>query len=94
MASRRSGFGRYFVVITGLVLTLGGVAAAALFLTAAGEGLGAQATAMLAATIIGLGGGLYLLVASARWRGGMLEAAPTTAGRATYRSRFHRGRRA
>jgi hypothetical protein len=90
----RSGLGRYFVVITGLVLTLGGVAAAALFLTAAGQGLGAQSGALAVATLVGLGGGLYLLVASARRRGGMLDSEPTTAERRTYWSRYRRGRRA
>ncbi len=90
MARTRSGLGRYFVVVAGLVLTLGGVAAAALFITAAGEGLGAQAAALAVATIAGLGGGLLLLVISARRRGGMLDAEPTAAERTTYRARYRR----
>lgn len=93
MARTRAGVGRYFVVITGLVLTLGGVAGLALFLTAAGEGLGAQSTALAVATIAGLGGGMALLVVSARRRGGMLDADATPAQRATYRERYRsRGR--
>jgi predicted membrane-bound spermidine synthase len=88
VAPIRSGLGRYFVIVTGLVLTLGGVAAAALFLTSAGEGLVAQAVIMGAATIAGLGGGMALLVASARRRGGMLTAEPTGVERATYWARY------
>jgi hypothetical protein len=83
--------GRYFVVITGLVLTLGGVAALALFLTAAGSGLGAQTVALAIATLVGLGGGMALLRASARRRGGMLDAEPTAGQRVTYWARW-RGR--
>jgi len=80
--------GRYFVVITGLVLTLGGVAALALFLTAAGAGFGLQAVALAVATIVGLGGGIALLMASARRRGGMLDAEPTAGERTTYWARY------
>ena len=90
MARARSGLGRYFVVITGLVLTLGGVAGLALFITAAGEGLGAHAIALAVATIAGLGGGMALLIVSARRRGGMLDAEATPGQRATYWARYRR----
>jgi hypothetical protein len=84
MARARSGVGRYFVVITGLVLTLAGVAALALFLSAAGAGAGMRAVALGVAAVIGLGGGIALLTMSARRRGGMLDDEPTTGERVTY----------
>jgi hypothetical protein len=97
VAKTRSGVGRYFVIIIGLVLTLGGVACLALFLTAAGAGAGLQAVVLAIATLAGLGGGMTLLTLSARRRGGMLDADPTPAERRTYwaryRHRLWRGRR-
>jgi hypothetical protein len=92
VVSTRSGLGRYFVTVTGLVLTLGGVAAGAIFIAAAGEGLVAQAVVLGVATIAGLGGGMALLVVSARRRGGMLASAPTPGERADYVWRYRRGR--
>jgi hypothetical protein len=83
------------VVITGLVLILGGVACLALFLTAAGATTagaeaGVQTVALAVATLAGLGGGAALLTLSARRRGGMLDADPTAAERSTYWARYRR----
>ena len=84
--------GRYFVIIIGLVLTLGGVACLALFLTAAGAGAGLHAVVLAIATLAGLGGGMTLLTLSARRRGGMTPAERRTYW-ARYRHRLWRGRR-
>ena len=92
--------GRYSVLIVGLMLVLGGVAALGIFLVAAGSHLGAQAAILALASVCLFTAGFVLLIRSVRRRGGLLDAAPTTAERDTYaaqhptsvRSRFSRMR--
>jgi hypothetical protein len=100
MSSQRTGAARYWVLITGLVLVLGGLATLGIFLVAAGEQLTAQA-AILASASAGLfTAGFVLLTRSAKRRGGLLDAAPTAAERviyhaehtANFRPRWPRGR--
>ena len=51
---------------------------------------GADASSLAVATIAGLGGGMALLIVSARRRGGMLDAEATPGQRATYWARYRR----
>lgn len=84
MSSQRAGVGRYSVLIVGLILVLGGVATLGIFLVAAGAHLAAQA-AILALASAGLfTAGFVLLTRSAKRRGGLLAAEPTTAERVIY----------
>jgi hypothetical protein len=88
MTSRRPGIARYRIVLIGLVLVIGGVAAAGCFLTAAGRHSIAGALVLGAlAGIISLTG-VVMLWASARRRGGLLSAKPTAAQRRVYRRMY------
>jgi hypothetical protein len=91
MSSQRAGVGRYFVLIVGLVLVLGGVATLAIFLVAAGEHLTAQAAIVALASVCLFTSGFVLLTRSVRRRGGLLDAEPTTAERAIYDAEHPRG---
>jgi hypothetical protein len=84
MSSQRAGAGRYSVLITGLVLVLGGVATLGIFLVAAGEHLGAQAAILASASAALFTAGFVLLARSAKRRGGLLDAEPTPAERVIY----------
>jgi hypothetical protein len=76
MTSSRSGIARYRVVLIGLVLVIGGVAAAGCFLTAAGRhSIGGAIVLGVLAGIILLTG-VLMLWARARRRGGLLSAKP------------------
>ena len=91
MSSQRGGVGRYSVLIVGLILVLGGVATLATFLAAAGAHLSAQAAILALASVCLFTVGFVLLTRSVRRRGGLLDATPTTAERATYHA-SHRAR--
>lgn len=84
MSSQRAGAGRYWVLISGLVLVLGGLATLGIFLVAAGEQLTAQAAILASASAALFIAGFVLLTRSAKRRGGLLDAEPTPAERVTY----------
>jgi hypothetical protein len=90
MTSSRTGLGRYRIVLIGLVLLVGGVAAAGCFLTAAGRHSIAGALVLGALAGIFLLTGVVILLRSARRRGGVLSAKPTKAQRRVY-WRMYRG---
>jgi hypothetical protein len=90
MSSGRSGLGRYRIVYAGVVLVLGGVAALGMFLVAAGNGSVAGALTLGLVALACLAGGATLVRVSARRRGGVLSADPTSAQRRRYR-RTYRG---
>jgi hypothetical protein len=90
MTSSRSGIGRYRVIVVGLVLMVGGVAALGCFLTAAGDHSTTGAIVLGALAGVLFIGGFVLLRVSARRRGGVLSADPTPAERRVYR-RMYRG---
>jgi len=93
MTSNRSGIARYRAVLIGLVLVIGGVAAAGCVLTAAGRHsiAGAIVLGVLAGVILLTG--VVMLWASARRRGGLLSAKPTAAQRRVYRRMYRNPRR-
>jgi hypothetical protein len=84
MSSQRVGAGRYSVLIVGLMLVLGGVAALGIFLVAAGEHLTAQAAILALASALCFTAGFVLVTRSAKRRGGVLDAEPTPAERLMY----------
>ena len=91
MANVRRGIGRDVVLMSGLVVVLGGVAAFGVFLVAAGEELAAQAVLLGSGAAACFAIGFVVLTRAAKRRGGMLSAEPTAAQRRAYRSR-HRSR--
>jgi hypothetical protein len=80
----RKGFERYRTIFIGIVLVLAGIAAAGCFLAAAGRGSAVGAVILSVAAAVLLLGGLGLLAAGSRARGGMLWAAPTASERRHY----------
>ena len=97
MSGQRTGMGRYWVIIIGLVAVLCGVTTLGGFLAAAGEHLNAEAIALGSASAGCFGVGLLLLMRSVQRRGGLLDAQPTAAERVTYSrehpTRFHPAKR-
>jgi hypothetical protein len=88
MSSQRAGAGRYSVLIVGLVLVLGGVAALGTSLVAAGEHLTAQASILASVSALCFLAGFVLLTRSAKRRGGVLGAEPTPAERVMYNAEY------
>lgn len=92
MASSRSGIAQYRFIFVGVLLVFGGLAALGVFLVAAGEGSIAP-TVILGLVAAGcLIGGISLVAASARRRGGLLSAEPTRAERRQYRLQYRQRR--
>lgn len=89
---RRTGLQNYGPVFIGLVMILGGVAAAGCFLAAAGGGSTAGAVVLGFVAALLLSAGFGLVIAGAKTRGGMLSAVPTPSERRHYRDVYRRRR--
>lgn len=86
----RSGLQHYRTIFVGMVMVLAGVAAAGCLLAAAGGGLLTGTVILSVVAAVLLLGGLALLTAGSRARGGMLSAVPTASERRRYRAVYPR----